>query len=364
MTTMFGYLGLEQLFEDQSQISDLTPIWAQAEEAIRAYNAEMQKFIAPFAQPTTQAQFRYKLPGGTNYQPLDDKGNPLPVSGFGHYDVGLPLRGAGTAFGDNLVTRAKLTPNEIARRTLEAVRADLDWMRRHMMAALFTNTDYPFSSVLTPEESDVIVRPLATVASGIEWLKRDGTMGTDEHYLAQASSISDTNNPFPVIYEELAEHPQNNVSAGAPVVAYIPTNLQESVMGLTSFIPTARMYIKEGSDTAVAVAGSQYGYFGDFLGIVGGANNSVVVRVWSHLPSNYIFAHAIGAGPILGMRQFPEPELQGVIATMRDVDGNYMEMQFRRFAGFGVLNPIGACVMRIGNASYAIPSGYQAPLAV
>jgi hypothetical protein len=363
--TQFGYLGLEQLYHDESQIQDLQPIWEQALEAIRAYNEALTAFISPFALPTTRAQFRYQLPGTTNYQPLDDKGNPLPVSSMGHFDVGLPLFGAGTAYGDNLVTRAKLTPSAIAHRTLQAVGADLNWIRRHMMAALFAANSYSFTSALTPEDSAITVETLARAATGVEYLKRDGTRATDTHLLAQASTISDTNNPFPSIYEELAEHPSNNVTATQPVVAYIAPNLRASVEGLTSFVPAARMLIREGVDTAVAVpAAEQYGFFGDFLGVVGSAGNSVVVRMWQHMPNDYIIAHAVGAGPVLGWRQFPEPTLQGVIATMQDVDGNYMTMSFRRFAGFGVLNPIAAVVYRIGNATYAAPTGFVAPLAV
>lgn len=360
----FGFSGLEQIHHQTSQIPDLQVAWEQAKEDLRAYNEALMRVVSTFALPTTRGQFRYKLSNTTNYQVLDDKGNPLPVSDYGFYDVGLPLRGAGTAFGDNLVTRAHLTQDDIDARRRMAENADLNWMRRHIMAALFTNTDYQFTSVFIPEETPVTVRPLATSASGIEWLKRDGLKSVDDHYLAQASTISDTNNPFPVLYEELAEHPSNNVNPSSPIVAYIPTNLQASVEALTSFVPLPRMFIKEGANTPVALQGQQYGYFGEFLGVVGGVNNSVVVRVWSHLPDNYIVAHALGAGPVLGMRQFAAPELQGVVATLNEVDGNYIEMQFRRFAGFGVLNPLGACVMQIGNATYQIPNGYQAPLAV
>jgi hypothetical protein len=35
-----------------------------------------------------------------------------------------------------------------------------------------------------------------------------------------------------------------------------------------------------------------------------------------------------------------------------------------RYAGFGVLNRVAAMITRVGNASYAIPSGFTAPLPV
>jgi hypothetical protein len=364
MVAEFGFLGLEQLYHDDSQIVNLEVVWNQVLEAVRAYNEAVSGFISTFAQPTTQGQFRYIIPNTLGYQPLDDKGEPLPAFSFGHYDAGLPLRGAGLAWGENMITRAMLTPRKIAERTMQALRADAEWIQKHMLAALFTNTEYNYSSNLTPEENPVTVRPLATTASGLQWLMRDGVLATDQHYNAQANPIDNSNNPFPAIYEELAEHPSNGVAPTRPVIAYIPANLQQSVEGLASFVPLARTFIAESVQTPTAMPeAANYGSFGEFIGVVGGANNSVIVRVWRALPDNYIIAHASGAGPVLGWRQFPQPELQGVIAMREGAEGsNYIKMSFRRYAGFGVVNPIAACVWRIGNASYAVPNNYQAPL--
>jgi hypothetical protein len=85
---------------------------------------------------------------------------------------------------------------------------------------------------------------------------------------------------------------------------------------------------------------------------------------WKRLPDSYIVSVATGADPVVGMREHPETELQGLFPEFQNVDGNRQLYKFIRYAGFGVLNRVGACVMRIGNGSYAIPSGYTAPLAV
>ena len=62
------------------------------------------------------------------------------------------------------------------------------------------------------------------------------------------------------------------------------------------------------------------------------------------------------------MRQYPSTALQGLFTENHSPDGNLHESRFIRYAGFGARNRIAALVYRIGNGSYAIPTGYTAPL--
>jgi hypothetical protein len=64
------------------------------------------------------------------------------------------------------------------------------------------------------------------------------------------------------------------------------------------------------------------------------------------------------------MREYDAPELQGFFPEDHSPDGNIQEMRMIRYAGYGALNRVAAVVQRIGNGSYAIPSGYTNPLAV
>ena len=82
------------------------------------------------------------------------------------------------------------------------------------------------------------------------------------------------------------------------------------------------------------------------------------------IPSTYIIAVSTGGGAPLRMREYAAPELQGLFLENHSPDGNQMVSRFIRYAGFGVRNRVAALVYRIGNASYAIPSGYDAPLPV
>jgi hypothetical protein len=84
---------------------------------------------------------------------------------------------------------------------------------------------------------------------------------------------------------------------------------------------------------------------------------------WKALVDDYIIATTTDGAPALGMRQDPEPELQGFKRVAERNDHPYYESQYMRRAGFGGYNRVGAVVQRIGNGTYAIPTGYDAPIA-
>jgi hypothetical protein len=63
------------------------------------------------------------------------------------------------------------------------------------------------------------------------------------------------------------------------------------------------------------------------------------------------------------MREEPEAGLQGFKRVAQRNDHPFYEDQYLRIAGFGAYNRIAAVVYRIGNASYAIPSGFTSPMA-
>jgi hypothetical protein len=87
-----------------------------------------------------------------------------------------------------------------------------------------------------------------------------------------------------------------------------------------------------------------------------------VGRAVAALPANYIVSVAVGGIAPLAMRQDPEPELQGFRLGGQIDHYPYFEQQWFRRAGFGSWNRVGACITRVGNGSYAIPTGYGSPM--
>lgn len=357
---LYGFETLETVYKERVSTVGYDVVFSAVQEATRLYNEEVARVLSTFVTPVDWAQQRRAQPGAGTLQPLDDKNNPYPTREEGYYEVALPIQGAGDAWGWNIVSRAKMTVEEVARHVESVQRKDSDWLRRHVLAAIFDNVAWTFTD---PGLGSLIIRPLAITADGVVYNRKSGAPATDQHFLAQAGAIADVTNPFPALVEELAEHPSNNVSDANPVIVLYPTNVDAAIKGLADFVPASTNFVIPGSGTDRAEGIERFGTLGDISGTLAGL--PVVLRKWDYLPSDYLVAYASGAeGEIVGMRQHPEPELQGLFPSGWNIDGNWEQANWRRFAGFGVINRVGAAVQRVSNGAYAIPTGYDAPLGV
>lgn len=361
MTTTFGYLRTQDLYNQRV----VTVGVARVYEAIRSHVAEYTRVVmammAEIAEPTEIGQEQIELSGDGTLQPLDEDGNPLPVQPSGNYQVAYPIQGAGTAWGTNRVSRELMTVEEAERNTLDAERRDADWMIRHMLAAIFTNTTWTYKDKVGQNGSkglgDIVIQPLANNDTVTYVRKGAVAPAADNHYLAQAAAIDNTHNPFPTISGELSEHPSNG---NRRILCYIPENLKESVMGLDSFVAVDDVDINDPTQ-ATATNVPNPGFGDEVLGKIKGTKCWIVL--WGVLPDNYIFAKVEGKA-VLKMREYPAAALKGFFPENANVDGNHLIQRMLRYCGFGVSDRVGALVYRIGNASYAIPTGYSAPLAV
>lgn len=360
MANAYGYIDLQHLYNQR--ISEVgVPIIRQALDASLAYHTrQLNELMSAFVIRTTLAQEAYRLPSGGTLQPLDEHGVPLPRKGGKYNQVAYPIKGAGTAWGDDRVTRALMTVEEANEATLDAQMQDADWLKRHILAAVLNNESYPFEDLVGPKNSkglgEITIKPLANGDSD-EYLNSVGEVVTDNHYLAQAAAIADATNPYPTIKNELLEHPSN---AGGDVVSFIPTNLTTTTKALADFTPIADPDIQPGSGESRLLRTIGRGFGDEVLGKVG----SVWIVEWKSLPDNYILSHARGGGPVLKMREYPAPELQGLITEQFTINGNHSQTSLIRYCGFGCFNRVGAVVYRIGNGTYATPTGYNNPLAI
>jgi hypothetical protein len=322
-------------------------------QSVNLAQQELAFAMSKFVDVVDWYQKNYWLPTAGKAQPLDEHGNPKPRVPAGNYNIALPIRGWGDAWGDNRVTRALMTVEEADRFTAMVINADVEAMLGHMLAALYTNVTYVFDDKLYA--SNLTIQPLAN-GDTVTYLRKSGVMATDNHYLGQANAIGNgADNPYPVLYTELFEHPSN----AGPFVAYIPDDLVATTKALATFHEIEDPDIRKGADSDVLVGNFDPG-FGE---LIGKADNMWIVN-WSRLPSTRILAIAQGAvDKPLAMRQYPSPELQGYFPEFQDVDGNRHLNKFIRYAGFGAQNRVAAALMEISDATYDIPTGYQAPIA-
>lgn len=361
-TLAYGFVGLQHLFAERISEVGVERIFTAIQESAAEHARQINELLSTFVEQTTVAKEQIELAGAGTLQPLDEWGNPKPVRPSGSYAVAYPIQGAGTAWGNNRVTRALMTVEEANRNTVEAQRMDADWMRRHILAAVFDNVAWTFNDKVGPNGAkglgDITIQPLAITSDGVTYVKTGGTVATDQHYLAQAAAIDDSNNPFDTIYDELMEHPSN---AGGPVVVYVATSLKTSIQNLTSFVEVGDPDLRYGvATTQIGSAAGDIKGFGDE--VLGKVDNCWIVE-WKALPDDYMIGHARGGGPVLKMREFAAAELQGLFMEEFSDDGARQLTRMLRYAGFGVANRVAAVVYYVGGA-YAIPSDYDAPLAV
>lgn len=354
--TAYGFITLKDLFRDRV-IADIVPrINTAIQQTVEEHTRQIDSFLAAMVTRTVDHRWKYLLPTTGSLQPLDELGNPKPVQPSGSYDVALPIQGGGTAWGEDRVSRAYATVEDYNNWSLDAIERDTDWMRRHLFGAFLNPTSWTFDD---KKYGNLTIQPLANGDATV-YVKRGGTAATNTHYLFQLAAIADANNPFPTIYNELDEHPSNT----GPYVAYVSTSLRSAVEALTSLIPAKDPTIEYGANITtlgrtlpvdVTKRGDPFDGFGDrFLGKVGG----VYVVEWAALPAGYIFARAVGVRDVIGMREHEPAVLRGLFPEYFTPDGNLQVQRFLRYAGFGVLNRVGALMMQIGAGAYSAPAGY------
>lgn len=357
MPVEYGFIDLQNIL-GQRVADNESVVWDAVRETVEEYNRIVEETMSALVERTTVHQERYMLPGVATLEPLDENGNPLPRRVSGYYTTAYPIQRGGYAWGGNREVRALITVDEVQRQISTARQADLDWLLRHMLAAVFDNVEWTYAD---EQHGDLTIKPLANGDDVIYTRRGIVEPAKDNHYLAQAAAIDDANNPFPTIYDELSEHPSNNVTTGNPIVTFIAKNLRTSVEGLAGFEEPEKDYIIPGimNDRADASIRSELRFGDRVLGVV---DDQIIVQ-WDVLPSNYMMSIATGAGPFVKMREQPAAELQGLFPEFNDVDGNRHENRLIRIAGFGVANRVAACVTYIGGAAYVVPSAYDAPLA-
>ena len=351
--TQFSHLATDRLTSTVGQQAIFDAVTESAVEHNRVVT-EMQSVLV---QLTTDNKVRYKLPGVGTLQPLTELGKPRNIREAGQYDVAYPIQSAGTAWGTTRVSRAKMTIDEANRLTVEALRRDGDWMKRHMLGALYDNTTWSF----TDEEFGALtIQPLAN-ADGTLYPRIGGGTEDSQHYQFQAGAISDgaTTNPYPVIWDQLMLHLSNQ---GNDVIVFIPSNITAATEALTDFTPVTDMDITPGSatDTISGNIASKR-HFGDR--VLGKSNKCWIVE-WAELDDDHLLAIVEGADQVLSQREHPESALQGIIVEFEDVNGNLKDTSFIRMTGFGVRNRVGAMLFQVSNGSYAIPTNFTNPLVV
>lgn len=353
MPTAYGFLNLEDVFGVRVQEAGVDEVFTAIEESIRIHNEQFNFLYGTLILPTTDWQIKYRSLGFGMLQPMDQTSRALPVKAGAQYSVGFPFQRAGDAWGNDWEAGIKMTVRQANDFTQRMIQDDQNWLRFHILGSIFNETNYTFDD---PEHGDLPVKALAN-GDTQEYYVLGGSTDpvTADHFIAQAAGIADATNPFPAGYDQLKSFPDNS----GEVFALVATANVTAIKGLATFHPVADPNLQRGIANDVLVGDPGIVTPGKLIGYV---EPGVWIFQWAQIPTNYIVMQATGSPPPVAMRQDPVPELQGLVLASRQVDFPWEELQYRRHAGFGILNRTAAYVIRVGNAVYAPPTNYTLPM--
>jgi hypothetical protein len=349
---VYGFHTLQQRFGETVTAVGEDVVNDAITQAMAEHNRQMDAFTRLFVRGgITDPTRTFRVGTVTRNQPLDEAGRPLPIRGEARYSVGFPLQMSGNAIGRTWLEAQKSRVEDVNRIVAAIIDGDRSWVFDHILAALFNNVDRQF---FDPEKGEITVKPIANGDSTVYQVPNGAFAGsTDNHLLAQAATIADASNPFPAIYQELAEHPENG--GIGRVVAFIPSGLKSDVQALGTFYNPQNPDLTPGNANTVLSGALGVNVPGTVLGM---EESGVWAVEWPRMPSNYIVAIATGGEPPIGERVDPDAGLRGFIEIDGNEDFPWYQRNWMRMAGYGAWNRVSAVVMRIGNGSYAVPTGY------
>jgi hypothetical protein len=353
---LYGFVQLKDLANRRVSEIGVQVVNDAINQAVEEHNRQIQAILDLFAQRTTEFKERFTSPVVARLQPLDENGRARPIKPFGVYDIAYPIQDAGTAWGATYKAREKMTVQEANDITATLISADVRWLRDHILAGLFTNVDWTFPD---PMHGALTVHGLAN-SDTVQYFVQAGqdAGATDDHYLGQAAAVADATNPFPTIYAELVEHPENS----GDVLSFIPTNIKTDVQALATFYPVRDPNITAGADVSELTGSLGVSLPSGPASLLGYESSGVWIAEWKTLPNNYIVSLMTGGERPLKMREEPEESLRGFKKVAERNDHPFYESQYLRSAGFGANNRVGAVVMEVEDATYDIPTNYTSPM--
>lgn len=329
---------------------------AAVEETVVSHNQEINAMLNLFCEETTEYQQQYRG-GYTNFlQPGDEDQRPRPVKGKTTYTVAYALKQGMTAYGSNFVANQKMTIADFDAAVGQQLIGDVNWMRRHMLAALFTNTSNGWTFV-DPIQGNLTVQGMANGDATTYAFANSEQLATDTHYARQADPIDAAHNPLPTIQSELEEHPDN----AGPLISFVSTNQSSSVQALTDFVEVPTAQIANPAETDDRLTAALGVTLPRTARVIGTYKNLWIVE-WGAIPNDYILTIAANGPRPLKRRQDPETGLQGFVNIGERMERfPYFRNEWIRRSGFGGWNRVGAYVQQVttGSTTYAIPSGFN-----
>lgn len=354
MSTLFGLLGLSDRDTTVDQVGQRV-VYEAINQFATAQERETLRVASLFSQgDITEYKEVIKLPGGGRMQEQDRLGNAGAVKRTGGYDVAYDLRQANDALGWDEVSRAYMTITEVDSHLKTVMTRHTNWVMFHILKHLLNASNETFKDEL---RGDLTIRRLAN-ADGTLYpplVGADSELSGHSHYLVSgyaASSISDSNNPFPVIRDHLEEHfNQGNV------IVFINNAQRAKVEALTDFDEIDDPDVKPAITRDQVIGSPGVVVPGRLLGKI----DWLWVYEWRRLPAGYMLAIDVDQTAPLKRRidEDRAASLRGFKLVAERDDYPLQKSEWRDRHGWGVANRLSALVMELTtNGSYSTPAAY------
>lgn len=352
----YGFQNLTDRFARRVTEVGVDVVFTAITQTVEEYNRQVNFLLSDLTQRTTLHKRLFRTMGVARLQPADENTRALPVKTGAAYTVGWPIQRAAIAWGQGWEAGLRLTVEEANENTQLMIAADAAWMRDQIFAAIFNATAYTFTD---EQWGATPVLPIANNDAQTYYITGGAVAPVQaNHFFAQLNPIgAGADDPFTAAYAQLKKFPENS----GEVYALVPTDQMATIGALDNFLPINDQNIRPGNaatvlarDPGIRTPGILRGYLED---------DRVWIYEWLNMPAGYIIVRAQGSPPPLAMREDDLAELQGFRQVGTRVDWPWTELQYRRKVGFGGLNRTAAYIIRIGNATYAPPTGYVLPVA-
>lgn len=361
MGQLLGLLNIAEAAADKTYVQTVGHrlVYDAVKTLMNSYNAEIAKAKKVFVERTTSDfKFRYKLAGGGRLQRRGGLAQSAAVKATGYWDVALPLEDFGAQFGGDDITLAYMTAAELDRHLDTIFIQDVNTVRFEMLKALLNSGQKTF---VDEYQGSLTVEPLAN-GDSVVYPPAVGseTEATDNHYLESgytAASISDTNNPYPVMRAELVEHFGGPQQGGDNIVHFINSAQSALTRALAAFDGVTARFLNPGANTDTPV-NIPSGLPGTVIGYV--SSGGWIVE-WDWIPSGYILGMHMDAPAPLLERIDPEQTGLGTGLQLVAEDEEYplQSSHYRHRFGFGAGNRLNGVVMELANGgTYTIPTAY------
>lgn len=356
MSTIFGAIGLN----DTDRVFAATAGQQVVLELINAYvdrlNSDMAAAMSIFVSETTDLHTRrYKLPGNTYLQRRGLQAQPATQKAYGGYDVAFPLEDFSAQIAGDDVSMAYMTAGDLQRHLSTVTTSYANTVRYEILNRMLYSAN-PSLSFIDPLWGTLTVKGLANGDTDT-YPPVLGSLSeaTENHYIESGyagTAISDTNNPYPTIRNELEEH-FGAVTGGENIVVFHNNAETPYIEALTDIDLVVDSFIRTGVNTSFPIN------LPNVPGRIIGRINGCWAVEWRWIPAHYMLGVHLEVEAPLYMRVDPSDTGlgQGLQLVARDTEFPFQSAFWRARFGVGAANRLNGVAFELGSGgTYTDPT--------